>query len=527
MQLTAKKNKLVLYCNYDEREIPKSLKGRWNQGLKAWTFSPSVISYRAITESGGEGLSVDKRLKEHFEGKLMSLKEASIDFKFKTIPYNHQIKSTTKIVNNEKFFIFAGVGTGKSKIAIDAVSALHNHRMINRVLVISPASIMWNFADQVKVHSHFDSTIIQGSLQKRKELIQDSTTMFDIINYEILEKLEAELINKKYDMVILDEIHYCKSRQSNRAKAAFKVCNGIQRRVGLSGTIISNNYEDVYMPYKIIDKTIFGENFSIFKMRYFQMGGYMDYQIMGYKKEDEIKKLIASNSICFDIRDIKDLPPEVIVKKFVNLSDKSMKLYKNIKDEMMIEYGDTERPVFNVLERLLRLSQVTSGFTVNEDSQIIQVSNEKLSVLKDVLIDTDGKIAVFVNFRNSIDRISELCTELKISHYIYDGRTKDKGLYKKFNEDDTKVWIAQLKKGEGYSIPKAKVSIFFELNHSRKDHEQSKGRNLRVEGSEEGSCVYVYILARNTIDEAILRTIKDKDFNSKMALEYVKGVNLY
>jgi len=110
-----------------------------------------------------------------------------------------------------------------------------------------------------------------------------------------------------------------------------------------------------------------------------------------------------------------------------------------------------------------------------------------------------------------------------ISHYINDGRTKEKDLYLKFNEDDTQVWIAQIQKSEGYSIPSAKYCIFYELDYSRKNHIQAKGRVLRATGAKHDTIFYIYLLAMGTIDRVIYKTLKDKDFTSQKALECVKG----
>lgn len=52
---------------------------------------------------------------------------------------------------------------------------------------------------------------------------------------------------------------------------------------------------------------------------------------------------------------------------------------------------------------------------------------------------------------------------------------------------------------------------------------QAKGRIRRIEGSEDKSCVYIYLLAKKTIEEAIYKVLQKKNFNAKEALAYVKG----
>ena len=527
MELLKNNDKMVLKCTYSERLFPKMLNARWNAKHKQWEFSSSIMTYNVIIEEAKKRniqLQVDNDLEEFFERKIDSLSSFRLKKEFKTKPYKHQKLITEFIINKKKCFVFAGVGTGKSKAAIDAVTQLYDVKEVKKVLVVCPSSIMWNFGNEIKIHSYFDYTIISGPLEKRKQLLEDSSTVFDIVNYDILSKLEKEIVKKKYDMVIFDEIHKCKSRTTSLANASFKISQSIPIRVGLTGTIISNNYVDLFMPYKIIDSTIFGDHYTKFKFRYLVM---VDYTIVHFMNTDELKRLVASNSIKFDIRDVmNNLPSEKHIIKKIKLGKESMKIYKDLKNKMVAEYALGRVVADNVLERILRLSQITSGFLVDKENNLFNVvSTEKIDALKDLLSEITEKTAIFCRFKKSIDLVAELCDKLGISYYTYDGRTKIKDLYLRYNNDDTMVWIAQLQKSEGYSIPNARYCIFYELDYSRTNHVQSKGRILRASGSPHECIFYIYLLAEKTIDEGVYMTLKNKDFSSEKALELVRGLN--
>ena len=530
MDLRAHDKKLILFCSFEERDFPMGIGASWSKKLKAWSWPASIMIYKRIISEAhyqNKKLVVEKYIDDHYKAKLKAIDEQSnIDSSkiyFKTKPYHHQIKMMELILTKKKGFIFSEVGTGKSKSVIDAAINLHLKGLVNRILVVSPASIMPNFKNEVKIHSNYEACVIYGAMDQRKNLIKSSECLFHIINYDVLHKLKEDLIKANYGMIVFDEVHKVKNRQAVSSKAAFEIIKSIPYRVGVSGTIICNSYEDIFMPYKIIDCSIFGENYQQYKNSYLQMGGFNDYEIVGYKREGELKKLIASNSIMFKIREIKDLPPEVTIVKEFDLSDETKKVYKNVRDEMMIEFADIERPVVNALERIMRLNQITSGFTINNEGDIWDISNEKLEVLRETIEEIDGKVIVFCHYRHSIDRVKHLCDQQGWPAMIFDGRTKDKSIYKDFNEGDSKVWIAQLQTSAGYSIPNAKYAIFYELDHSRVNHIQSKGRNLRISGSEDGSCFYIYLFATDTIDRQIFDTLKNKDFTAHDAMQYVRG----
>ena len=55
-----------------------------------------------------------------------------MDYKFKTKPYDHQIKALGACHNKENFALFMEMGTGKSKVLIDNIAMLHDRGKINR-----------------------------------------------------------------------------------------------------------------------------------------------------------------------------------------------------------------------------------------------------------------------------------------------------------------------------------------------------------------------------------------------------------
>lgn len=520
---TINEGKIVFECSYEDRHHAKKLGLTWCFKTKRWFTYSSRISYEVLKD---EGFLFPSDFEDEMKsGKSFIKKDSSIG-PLKTESYKHQRELTNLVLERKQCFFLCGVGTGKSKAVIDAFSLLYAKGKVKRCLVVTPASIIINFKDEVKKHSDIQSIEILGSVEKRKKLLE-SNTPIHIINYEILDKLKSNIIKNKYDMIIFDECHRLKSRTAKCSKAAYNISKGVEYKIGLTGTLFSNNAEDVYMPYKIISPEIFGTKFYIFKNNFLIYGGYNNYEIIGTKNEDKFQKLIASNSLKYDLDDIVDLPKEVeIIKKF-KLNIHSEKIYKTVKKEsvLLLEDGDA-KVMSNALERALRLSQICSGFTINERDNIVDLGDDKIDVLKSLLCEIKGKVIVWCRFTHSVDRVKKLCDKLNIRSMCFDGRTKDKGLYKEFNSSECeKVWIAQIQTGIGYSIPSAKYSIFFETDYSRVNHIQAKGRNRRLSGSEKGSCIYIYLQAEKTIEEKIFEILKEKDFKSNECLKYIQGTN--
>ena len=74
-------------------------------------------------------------------------------YKFKTKPYEHQKDALKKCWNKESFAVFAEMGTGKTKIALDNACILYNKGKINRLLVIAPKGAYMTWVEnEIPIH---------------------------------------------------------------------------------------------------------------------------------------------------------------------------------------------------------------------------------------------------------------------------------------------------------------------------------------------------------------------------------------
>ena len=61
-----------------------------------------------------------------------------MNYKFKTQPYEHQLKALTMSWDKEYFAYFMEMGTGKSKVLIDNIAMLYDKAKINGDLIVAP-----------------------------------------------------------------------------------------------------------------------------------------------------------------------------------------------------------------------------------------------------------------------------------------------------------------------------------------------------------------------------------------------------
>ena len=124
-------------------------------------------------------------------------------YKFKTEPYEHQKDALKKCWNKESFAIFAEMGTGKTKIALDNACILYNKGRIDRLLVIAPKGTYMNWVDQeipVHVPDYIEKDVlawkpnITEKYEQQLKAIEEDIVPFGFIDdgSEQIKKIEIE-----------------------------------------------------------------------------------------------------------------------------------------------------------------------------------------------------------------------------------------------------------------------------------------------------------------------------------------------
>ena len=68
-------------------------------------------------------------------------------YKFKTKPYNHQLKALEKSWAAKTYALFMEMGTGKSKVLVDNIAMLYDRGAIRAALIVAPKGVYKNWHD--------------------------------------------------------------------------------------------------------------------------------------------------------------------------------------------------------------------------------------------------------------------------------------------------------------------------------------------------------------------------------------------
>ncbi|WP_242835338.1 DEAD/DEAH box helicase [Ruminiclostridium papyrosolvens] len=409
-------------------------------------------------------------------------------------------------------------------------------RKIKRALIVVPLSIVNVWQEELQKFAAFpyNAVILEGTMNKKQDALEHmkgEALQIVIINYESAWRMETGLLKFDADIIIADEGHKIKTHSTRQSKALHKLGAKARYRMLLTGTVITNKAIDIFSQYKFINPGIFGESFYAFRSRYFDMMGYGNHTPV-LKKSMEQELMDRLHSIAFRITKAEclDLPETTDIVRHIKLEASAEKIYRSLVKDSYAELSKGEVTVTNVLTRLLRLSQLTGGFIGNDRSTVTNVSTAKLEALSDVIeeaINQDKKIVVIARFVAEIKAIEKLLQKKKLEYSLIMGGVKDREIQvSQFqNTPEVKVFIGQIATaGLGITLTAASTMVFYSMDYSMSNFEQTKARIHRV-GQKE-NCTYIYLVARGTVDEKVLKALRSKaDLARILVDEYIRGDN--
>lgn len=303
-------------------------------------------------------------------------------------------------------------------------------------------------------------------------------------------------------------------------------------RLLLTGTVITNKAVDVFSQYKFVNPAVYGNSFYQFRNRFFDMVGYGNYTpVLKKSMEDMFTQLLHSVAYRATKEECLDLPEYADVVRPVELEAPAMRVYRQLVRDSYAELSQGTVTATNVLTRLLRLSQLTGGFVGNdEDNSVELVSSAKLDALSDMIdsaVQEGRKLVVIARFIPEIHAIGKMLDAKGIRYAQVSGEITDRPeqIDAFQNDPEVKVFVGQIATaGLGITLTAASTMIFFSLDYSMSNYEQTRARIHRI--GQKNFCTYIHIVARGTVDEKVMKALRDKANLAKSLVDdYRAGLN--
>ena len=522
-----------VYDCYQYRESIKEIEGRfYDADEKCWVIPLTAQNASTLSLLGA---SLDESLKElaktvrvafvsrcehrkpRVKAKLFAHQKDAYDFALDAFEKGKAVA------------LLADMGTGKSMMTIAITGTLEADKGVKKMLVVCPKSIVGVWEDEFRKFAdyRYALTVLDGTMEKKRSAfnyMQGAALQIIVVNYESCWRLESEITKWKPDLIVCDESSKIKTPSASQSKALHRLGRQSKYNIILTGTPITGSPLDIFSQYKFLDDSIFGTSFYLFRNRYAILGGYQNRMIVGYRHLDELVEKVHSIAFRIKIEDAVDLPPFIDKTQIVPLEPPAQSIYRMIEKDCYTELAGGEVTARNVLTQLLRLAQCTGGFIRNDSMGTAeQVSSAKLEALEDIIetcLSEEKKVVVFARFVPEIEAIAAMLKKKKIGYAQIYGATTDRAdQVKKFQEDaEVKVFIGQLQTtGMGLTLTAANVAVFYSLDFSYANYEQSRARIHRI--GQKQKCLYIHLVGKGTVDEKILNALKHKGDIAKIMVD--------
>lgn len=439
------------------------------------------------------------------------------------VPHEYQVFATNFIIDHPSSAVFLECGLGKSVITLSAIEQLmFDYFSISWVLVIAPLRVARNtWPDEIEKWDHLSDlrcSVVIGTEAERKAALARKADIY-LINRENVDWLISKSGHRfDFDMVVLDELSSFKSAKAKRFKSLMKVRPRIKRIVGLTGT--PGNLMDLWPEFRLLDQgQRLGRYIGAYRTRFFDPDKRNQQMIFSYKPkpgaEKDIYLLISDMTISMKSLDYLKMPDCVINEVKVSLSEDEREVYDEMRKEMVLDLNGKEIDAVNAAALSGKLLQMANGAIYTEDKETIVIHDQKLEALEELIEEANGKpVLVAYWFKHDLERIK---SRIKVREIKTDKDIRD------WNDGKIPVGLVHpASAGHGLNLQAGgSTLIWFGLTWSLELYQQTNARLWR-QGQKETVVIH-HIIAKDTIDEDVIRSLKLKEKTQDGIIEAVKA----
>lgn len=419
----------------------------------------------------------------------------------------------------------------KTSITLTAINdLLFDSFEAHRILVIAPLRVArdtWS-AELLKWdHLRLLTYAVAVGTEAERKMALVKTADLTIINRENVQWLiEESGIKFDFDTVVIDELSSFKSYQAKRFRALMKVRPKVKRIIGLTGTPSANGLMDLWAEFRLLDMgQRLGRFIGQYRTNYFAPDKRNGQIIYSYKPlpdaEQAIYSRIADITISMKSTDHLQMPELVSSEYEVQLSGEELERYDRLKADLVLQLQEKEVTAANAAALSNKLCQMANGAVYDDVGGTIRIHDRKLDALEDLIEAANGKpVLVAYWFKHDLARISERLRRLGLTFSQLDTPES----LRRWNAGQLAVALVHpASAGHGLNLQSGgNAIIWFGLTWSLELYQQTNARLWR-QGQTADTVVVQHIIAKDTIDCRMLRSLSAKDRTQAALIAAVKA----
>lgn len=420
---------------------------------------------------------------------------------------DHQVDAAKKVINemDGRAILADEVGLGKTIEAGLILKEYLFRNLVKKVLILVPSSLVNQWITEL-----YEKFFI-SSITYRKNYRWDEYPII-VCSLDLAKRSphREEILKIKYDLVIIDEAH----RLKNKDTLNYKFVRSIQKKycLLLTATPIQNNMLELFNLVSIIKPGFLG-NYTSFKKKYGQATK---------ERKDQLHKLVQNVMVRNRRKDtVLDNVERNIETVWLQFSEEEQSVYDKL--TMLLEHS----PAFAKLTYLKELCSSREACYLSLQKNFSTSHNEKINHVMDKIATLphhtkakklveiikqigDEKIIVFTQYRATQYYLQWFLRQHDIHAITFYGGLKRgrKDWIKQLFREQYQVLIATEAGGEGINLQFCSHMINYDLPWNPMHVEQRIGRIHRY-GQENDIHIYNFAI-KNTLEEHVIHLLYEK-----------------
>jgi SNF2 family DNA or RNA helicase len=464
-------------------------------------------------------------------------------------PHAYQRRAVKFLLEHAASALFLDPGLGKTAITLAAFKVLKKKGLAKKALVIASLRICYDvWPKQIDQWTDFAGITYQVLHGPGKDAALATPADVYIINPEGLgwllqvkkekvtsvrtgrtaTKISADSRRWKsleFDTLIVDELSAFKHTGSDRFKTLKLVLQSFARRWGLTGSPASNGLLDLFGQCYVLDLgNALGSYVTHYRTRYFTPS----YDGFGWTiregEEEEIYKRLSPLVLRMAAEDYLEMPELIENRIYVDLPPDVMNIYEAVEDDLFAKIGDRLVVASTAAAASTKCRQVANGGVYldpevlalvklpKSNREWVNLHTEKVDALAGLIDELQGSpLLVAYDFEHDLDRL-----RIKFGKdipYIGGGVTPKRSseLVSLWNAGKLPVLYGHPQSvAHGLNLQEAGHHVcWHSLTWNFELYDQFIRRVLR-QGNKSKRVFVHHIMARGTIDDAMLAVLKSK-----------------
>ena len=464
-------------------------------------------------------------------------------------PRAKQAEALKKSKGKAAFAFLMAMRTGKTKVVCDEYGELEFKKKVDDLFILAPAGVYhtWakddekdpggiyaDFSDDIRkrMEVHIWESGTYKSKKRQQELsafLAHNGPRILVMNAEALSTVEdarllvaAFIKNGRRVYCAIDESTLMKNPKAKRTKFINKnIAPYVEPRRILSGLITPRSPLDLYTQFEFLDRDILGyPNYYSFRARFAVMKKvdfghrHLTDIVVGYRDVEQLQAFIRPYSFRVRLEDCYDLPPSSYAFREVKLTKEQERIYDELKTFATAELKKEKHVTATlVITKLLRLHQVICGHVSDEEGNFTEIPENRTDELISLLEEYDGKAIIWCSYDHDVRKVSEALQKsfkVKVARFWGGNKKTREEEERMFKTDkDCPYMVATPSAGgKGRTWDVANLVVYYSCTNDLEHRSQSEERPKGV--GKEFSIQYIDMVARGTVEEKIVKALRDK-----------------